>query len=157
MMKKTISTDLRQRILKAYDSGRYTRPEVAQRFEVSLGLVKKLLVQRKRIGDIAPQHHRSGRKGFILGEQQSRLRELLKQKPDMTLEEMRHSLDLDCTLPAIHYVLVKMGVSYKKKRSEPASRTVPTSRARAGSGGGAKAVSTRRASCSSMRAGPRRT
>ena len=144
-MSKTISTDLRQRILKAYDSGHYTRQQVADRFEVSDGLVKKLVAQRKRIGDIAPQHHRSGRKGFILAEQQQRLRELLKAKPDMTLEEMRQSLGLECTLPAIHYVLIKMGVSYKKKPSGPASRIVPTSRGRAGAGGGAKAASTRRA------------
>ena len=33
----TISMDLRQRILKAYDRGDTTREQVARRFEVSLG------------------------------------------------------------------------------------------------------------------------
>ena len=45
-MKKPLSMDLRQRILKAYDQGRSTREEVAARYEVSLGMVKKLIQQR---------------------------------------------------------------------------------------------------------------
>ena len=32
-----------------------TREEMARRFRVSLGMVKKLLQQRRRTGDIAPQ------------------------------------------------------------------------------------------------------
>ena len=38
------------------------REAVARRFRVSLGMVKKLLQQRRRTGDVRPQHHRSGRK-----------------------------------------------------------------------------------------------
>lgn len=49
----TISMDLRQRILKAYDRGDVTREQVANRFEVSLAMVKKLLQQRRHTGDIA--------------------------------------------------------------------------------------------------------
>jgi hypothetical protein len=42
------------------------RDQIARRFRVFLGIVKKLLQQRRRCGDIAPQHHRSGRKPLIL-------------------------------------------------------------------------------------------
>jgi transposase len=121
---ETISLDLRRRILKAYDQGRSTREEVAARFEVSLGMVKKLIQQRRHTGDIAPRHDRSGRKPKILPVHQRQLRTLLKSKPDMTLEELRAALDVACTLPAIHYVLEKMGLSYKKRHSAPANRTV---------------------------------
>jgi transposase-like protein len=38
-MRKTISLDLRERILAAYDQKEGTREEVARRFRVSLGLV----------------------------------------------------------------------------------------------------------------------
>ncbi len=62
----TLSLDLRQRIIKAYDRGDVTRDEVARRFEVSLGMVKKLLRQRSQIGTIEPLHHRSGRKPVIV-------------------------------------------------------------------------------------------
>ena len=42
-MPKTLSLDIRERILKAYDKGGVNRQEVADRFDVSLGMVKKLL------------------------------------------------------------------------------------------------------------------
>ena len=123
---RTISLDLRERILRAYDQGEGTREQVAKRFCVSLGLVKKLLAQRRRTGDIAPQHHRSGRKPLILAAHQRRLRALVSKKPDLSLEELRAAVKLRCTLPAIHYALARLGLTYKKRRCAPANRTAPT-------------------------------
>jgi len=40
---RTLSLDLRERILTAYDNKEGTREEIAARFRVSLGMVKKLL------------------------------------------------------------------------------------------------------------------
>ena len=80
----TISVDLRQRILKAYDRGDTTREQVASRFEVSLGMVKKLIQQRRHSGDIAPRHHRSGRKPIILDSHRRELRSLVSKQPDLT-------------------------------------------------------------------------
>jgi transposase len=93
---KTLSVDLRERILAAYDANEGTRDEVAHRFRVSLGMIKKLLQQRRRTGDIAPRHHFSGRKPKILDRHRRRLRRLA------------------CSLPAIHYVLADLGLTYKK-------------------------------------------
>ena len=45
---KTLSVDLRQRILNSYDEGLGNRQEIADRYRVSLGMVKKFLVQRKQ-------------------------------------------------------------------------------------------------------------
>jgi transposase len=135
---RTISLDLRERILTAYDRQEGAREQIAHRFRVSLGLVKKLLQQRRRTGDIAPRHRYSGRKPMIVQTHQSQMRELLVRKPDMTLKELRQAMALDCSLPAIHYVLEKMGLTYKKRRSGPANKTVRTLRGRAGRGGGSK-------------------
>ena len=132
--------DLRQRILKAYDRGDTTREQVASRFEVSLGMVKKLIQQRRHTGDIAPQHHRSGRKPIILDSHRRELRSLVSKQPDLTLEEIRARLGLECTIQAIHYVLADMGLTYKKRRSVLRSNQDQTSRARAGSGAKSKKV-----------------
>jgi len=140
---RTLSLDLRERILASYDHQEGTRDEVAVRYRVSLGMVKKLLQQRRRTGDIAPRHHYSGRKPTILTSHQRQMRTLLAQKPDLTLKELRAAVALDCTLPAIHYVLKKLGLTYKKRHSGPVNKTAPTSRGRAGSGAGARAASTR--------------
>jgi transposase len=136
--------DLRERILASYDHQEGTRNEVAERYRVSLGMVKKLLQQRRRTGQIGPRHHYSGRKPMIVDVHRCQLRALLRHKPDLTLKELRQAVALPCTLPAIHYALEKMGLTYKKRRSKPVSKTVRTSRGRAVRGGGSKPGSIRR-------------
>jgi len=154
---KTLSLDFRERILAAYDAGDATREMVAIRFRVSVGMVKKLLQQRRRLGVIGPLHHRAGRKPGILPEHREQLRRQLAAKPDLTLGELRTATGLRCTLPAIHYVLADMGLTFKKRLSARPSRTGPTSSGHAGGGGGARAGSTRPGWSSSTSRRPRRT
>src|SRR5881275_692938 len=104
---RTLSLDLRERMLAAYDNEEGTRPEIAHRFRVSLGMVKKLLQQRRRTGDIAPRHRFSGRKPMIVASHRSQLRALLARKNDLTLKELRASAGLSCSLQAINVVLSK--------------------------------------------------
>lgn len=143
-MKRPISLDLRQRILASYDQNEGTREEIAQRFRVSLGMVKKLLQQRRHSGDIACRYHRCGRRPGIVSGHRQKLRELLSQKPDLTLEELRRATRLNCTVQAIHYVLEKMGLTYKKRHSVPASKIDRTLPGHAGTGGGSNPRWTRR-------------
>jgi transposase len=131
---RTISLDLRTRILATYDGGGFSRKQVAQRFRVSEGLVKKLLQQRSRLNDIAPRHHCAGNKPRLRLEHGAELQALIESQPDLTLEEIRERLGLTCTPQAIHYVLIKMGLTYKKRRCMPPSKTAPTSRRRVPSG-----------------------
>jgi transposase len=141
---RTISLDLRERILAVYDKGQDTREQVARRFDVSVGLVKKLLQQRRRTGNIAPRHRFSGRKPTILPAHHSQMRQLLGDKPDMTLPELRQATGLRCTLPAIHYALQRMDLTYKKRLSGPANKTARTSPGRGAAGGGGRRVGIRR-------------
>jgi transposase len=137
---RTLSLDLRERILASYDQKEGTGEEVGRRYRVSLGMVKKLLQQRRRTGEIGPRHRFSGRKPMILAAHRCQMRTLLRQKPDLTLKELRSVLGLDCSLAAIHYVLEAMGLTYKKRHSAPANKTGRTLRGRAGSGGVGKAA-----------------
>ena len=154
---KALSLDLRERILDSYDGGEGTREDVAKRFRVSLGMVKKLLWQRRRTGEIGARHHRSGRKPKLLAEHHLQMRVLLGKKPDLTLHELRAQTGLACTLPTIHRALAAMGLTYKKRRSAPASRIGPTSPRLAASGGGGRRGSTPRGSSSSTNRGRKRT
>jgi len=117
----TLSLDLRERIVSAYDQGDATRLEVAQRFDVSESMVKKLLKQRVKTGDIGPRHCHSGRKRTIGSSHEKQLRALVKKQPDSTLEELRDALGLDVTPQAIHYALERMDLPLKKRRSSPRS------------------------------------
>lgn len=124
---KALSLDLREGILATYDEENATREQVAKRFRVSLGMVKKLIQQRRRTGEIGSRRHLCGRKPRILENHRNQMRDLVNQKPDITLAELREAVGLDCTLPAIHYVLDAMGLSYKKRLSMPANRSAQTS------------------------------
>jgi transposase len=139
---KTLSLDLRERILAAYDQEEGTREEVAHRFRVSLGMVKKLLQQRRHTGHIGPRHHHSGRKPLIVASHHAQLRVLLDKKPDLTLKELRAATGLACSLPAIHYALQKLELTYKKRRCTPVNKPGLTSRAPGGRGGGSSPAST---------------
>jgi len=154
---KTISLDLRQRIVATYDERKWTQEEVAKRFRVSLGMVKKLLQQRRRTGEIEARHRFSGRKARLLPERGKELKGLVAKEPDITLAEIKGRLGLACTIPAIHQVLVKLGLTYKKRRSMRPSKTDPTSRKNDAAGSGAKAVSILRGLSSSTSRRPRPT
>ena len=118
---KTLSVDLRERIVAAYDRGDSTRAHIASRYNVSEGMVKKLLQQRRRTGDIAPRHRFSGAKPKITSKHQQHLRRLVRDNPDMTLEELRDAIGVACTVQAVHYVLQKMGLPLKKRRFDQLS------------------------------------
>ena len=124
---KALSIDLRERILATYDKENATREDVARRFRVSLGMVKKLIQQRRHTGNIQSRRHLCGRKPLILENHRSQMRDLVSKKPDITLAELRDAVGLNCTLPAIHYALEQMGLSYKKRLSMPASKSAKMS------------------------------
>jgi transposase len=140
---RTISLDLRERILASYDQEEGTRAEIAHRFRVSLGMVKKLLAQRRRTGDIAPRYRFCGRKPMIVAAHRRQMRSLLVRKNDLTLIELRQALGLKCSFQAIHVVLGKMGLTYKKRHFAPANKTALTSPGPVVSGASSRRASTR--------------
>jgi len=154
-MRKPISVDLRERIVEAYEGKEGTREEVAKRFKVSLGMVKKLLQQQSRTGDLRPRYRFCGRKAKLMPEHGGALKALVAKEPDVTLVEMKERLGLGCTVAAIHQVLAKLGLTYKKRRSMRLNKTGRTWRGPDAAGGGAKAGSTRRGWSSSTSRPPR--
>lgn len=121
-MRKTLSVDLRERILACYDEGVGSREEVAKRYRVSLGMVKKLLTQRRKTGQIEPRHRYSGRKPYFTSVHRNRMGQLIRQQPDITLEEIRETMELSCTLAAIHYVLKGLNLTFKKNTARQRAR-----------------------------------
>ena len=135
---KTLSLDLRERIVGAYDAKQGTRAEIAQRFRVSLGMVKKLLQQRRKTQELGHRHRYSGRKAKILPEYREKLKAVVAAQPDLTLAQIKAKLAMTCSVPAVHYALAALGLTYKKRRSAPPSKAAPTSSRRAASGSASK-------------------
>jgi transposase len=80
---------------------------------------------------------------MIVATHRNQIRSLLARKNDLTLIDLRQALGLKRSFHAIHVVLGKTGLSYKKRHSAPASKTAPTSPGRGGFGASSRRVSTR--------------
>lgn len=122
---KPTSLDLRERIVAAYDAGEGTRQQIAERFKVSLGLVKKLLAQRKSLGTIEPQYQNVGRKPAFDDEALKKLDTFLRNQADATLMEIQEYFNgyVSCSIQAVANAIKRLGWRYKKNRYEPVSKT----------------------------------
>jgi len=126
-MPAPLSIDLRERILQAYDAKAGNQHVIAARFKVSRKCVCDLLRLRRQTGSVAPRPHGGGRTAAYEGDALEQLRELIRQQPDATLEELRERTGVDCSLVAVHNALKRLTFRYKKSRSTPASNSGPTS------------------------------
>ncbi|PTX94848.1 hypothetical protein DB346_22860 [Verrucomicrobia bacterium LW23] len=111
---KALSMDVRERIVSSDDEGTETQEQVAARYRVSFAVVKKLLALRRRTGSVAPVGHRGGRKSMFTPARRRLISHLVRHLPDITLAELREALGLTCALSTLHYVLVAMGLTFKK-------------------------------------------
>ena len=119
---KAYSMDLRQRVIDDCDAGLGTKP-VAEKYRVSPAWVRRLKQHRRERGDIAPRPRGHRRRLF----DRERLRQLVAERPDATLAELRDALGVQVGLSAICMALKQLKLSYKKSRSTPPSRIGPTS------------------------------
>jgi len=101
--------DLREWIVAAYEAQEGTRKEVAKRFKVLLGVVKKLLAQKERTGDRRPRYRYCRRKAKLEPARGERM--LGAKEPDLTLAEIKQRLELNCIIGAIHWVLARLGLA----------------------------------------------
>ena len=125
---KPYPVELRHRIVDAVDRGVGSVPKVAALFRVSVGCVTNYLRLRDQTGSLAPRPDGGGRPPAVGPERHDELRRLLAEQPDLTLDQIRQRLGLDCSLAAISRALKKLDLSRKKKHSWQPSSSVPTSR-----------------------------
>src|SRR5215831_18058332 len=109
------SQDLRKRVLDTVQRGDGSLRQIARRFRVSISFVTRLLRLHRTTGSVRPRPHGGGNPAMLGPEDLERLRELIRQQPDATLEECRQRLGLSCSLMTISRALRKLGLPRKKK------------------------------------------
>jgi transposase len=119
------SQDLRQRILETARRGEATLRQIAERFLVSISFVTRLLQTHRTTGSLEPRPHRGGNPAVLAPDDLERLRELIRQQPDATLEECRQRLGVSCSLMTISRALSKLGLPRKKKIPRAAEQSSP--------------------------------
>ena len=109
---RAYSCDLRERVLADFDGG-MGNDAVARKYRVSSRWVFKLRRQRDQTGQIAPRRGRTGPPRLLAG-QDERLAELVRQRPDATLRELRDELGLSMSLVTVWRALKRLGLTLKK-------------------------------------------
>jgi transposase len=109
------SQDLRKRVLETIERGEESVRQIARRFLVSLSFVTKLMQRYRSTGSLQPKPHGGGNPPVLSPEDLERLRELVRQQPDATLEELRQRLGVACCLMTIARALDKLDLPRKKK------------------------------------------
>jgi transposase len=109
------SLDLRQRVAAAVDNHEGSLRQLARRFCVSLSFVARLLALRRQTGALRPRTHGGGRRSALDDHDLQRLRQLLAEQPDATLEELAARLGKGCSRMAVAGALRRMRITRKKK------------------------------------------
>ncbi len=117
------SQDLRVRVLAAYDRGISTK-QIVQTFAVSPAWARRVKQRRREAGETPP---RAMGGVTVVKIDMGRLRELVRVQPDATIAELHERLGIDCSVSAVGMALRRLGLSFKKRRSTPPSRTARTS------------------------------
>ena len=119
------SRDLRQRIVDTVLRRDGSIDQIAQRFLVSVSFVTRLLQLYRRTGSVEPRPHGGGNPAVLTPEDLERLRELIDDRPDATLEECREHLGSSCRLATISRALSRLGLPRKKKTPRARERDDP--------------------------------
>jgi transposase len=109
------SQDLRQRVLDTVRRREGSVRQIARRFLVSVSFVTRLLRTHHDTGSLDPKPHGGGNPPVLTTEDLERLRELIRQQPDATLEECRQRLGVSCSTMTISRALRRLGLPRKQK------------------------------------------
>ena len=123
---RAYSMDLRERVAAACDEGIDSRAEIAERFSVSPSWVRRLMQRRRETGSLAPKPHGGGQPPAFDGEAAERLRGASEAGPDATLRELASASGVACSTSATDRALRRLGITRKKSRPAPPSRTGPS-------------------------------
>jgi transposase len=120
-----LSNDLRKRILDAVDNREGSRRKLAIRFKVNTSTITKLLQLRRETGSFEPRPHGGGIEPTLDHDALERLRKLVEETPDATLETLKRELGVSGSRMIICRALKKLGLPLKKKSKRASERDTP--------------------------------
>ena len=85
---KAYSLDLRQKIIDVYEQEEISQRQLAQRFNVALSFIVKLLRQYRTTGELSPKPFNGGVKLKLSPENLVLLADLIENNNDATLNEL---------------------------------------------------------------------
>ena len=128
-MAKALSMDLRERVIAAVDEG-MSRRQAAERFGVSAASAIRWCQLRRDSGGVRPAPQGGDRRSKRIEAEAPRILSLVRETPDITLEEIKADLaeqGLVFSISAIWRFLDRRDLTFKKSPPTRRSRSVRTS------------------------------
>jgi transposase len=122
---KPLSNDLRERILNAVDHREGSRRQLAVRFGVNVSTITRLLQLRRQTGSSDPRPHGGGTAPTLDQDGLDRLRGLVEETPDATLEALRQGLGVGGSIMIVWRGLQKLDITRKKKTRHASEQDQP--------------------------------
>lgn len=128
-MAQFLSEDLRIRVIRAVEGG-MSRNAAARRFGVSIASAVRWMAEYLRTGRTAPKPRGGDRRSGRIEAQADLLMGAIEATPDISLAELRKRLIAErgetFAISTIHEFYRRHGITFKKSRRTPASRSAPT-------------------------------
>jgi transposase len=119
-MTKPLSTDIRERLVSAVDSG-VSRRSAARRFGVAASTAIKWVDQWRRTGDVGPRPQGGDHRSHRIEAHAEEILALVEEMPDITLGELADHLDevhgLTVAQSTVWRLLDRRGMTFKKNRA----------------------------------------
>jgi transposase len=123
---KPYSTDLRIRVVRAYEDREGAMRRLATTFRVSLSCVRRLLKQYRETGSVAPKPHGGGYPAKVDARGLAVVQGLVQAAPDATLRELCQRFQEVSAVPistaTMSRVLAKLQLTRKKNFSRHGTR-----------------------------------
>ncbi len=121
------SMEFRRAVARAYDECG-SSDQVAEELGCSGSWVRRLIQRRGLTGSLAPLASRLPDNRVLADADLGRLRDLIAARPDLTLAELAAELGGKASVPTVWRATRRLGLTLKKSRRTPPSRTGRTSR-----------------------------
>ena len=112
------STDLRRRVVEAWQNQEGSQRQLAQRFKVSLSFVRNLLRHYRATGQIEAKRRGGVLRPVIDGENLQLVQRLLEEQNDALLSELckrwQERTGIRVSVPTMHRAVQRLRMSYKK-------------------------------------------
>lgn len=113
--------EVRKKIIEARKNAVTVR-EICKAYTVKKTAVYNLLKQERETGDITPRTHNRGRKPTLIEDDLSRIENLLTERKDITVAEVKELLNLPlCESSICKIIRNKLGYRFKKRQYMPAN------------------------------------
>lgn len=127
---ETYGMELRQRVMDDYmmprSGKKMTQKALAEKWQVSLPWVKKILKQWRQTGSLEPIKAKYGPRPKLEPHREL-LKQIVAETPDATLAEIQEKLPVRVSIQTVANELRKLKLSFKKSSFEPPSKTARTS------------------------------